>query len=47
MSNERVKKLRAKNLELGRKRVEFYLTEEEKVELKNKLAEMRKTPLSK
>ena len=47
MSNERVKKLRAKNLELGRKRVEFYLTEAEKVELKNKLAEMREASLQK
>lgn len=47
MSNERVKKLRAKNLELGRKRVEFYLTDVEKAELKNKLAEMRKASLSK
>jgi len=43
MSNERVKKLRAKNLELGRKRVEFYLTDVEKVELKLKLAELRKS----
>lgn len=41
MSNERVKKLRAKNLELGRKRVEFYLTDAEKVKLKAKLAELR------
>tara|TARA_R110000744_G_C18902867_1_gene509495 strand:- start:83 stop:223 length:141 start_codon:yes stop_codon:yes gene_type:complete len=43
MNNERVKKLRAKNLELDRKRVEFYLTDVEKAELKLKLAELRKS----
>ena len=43
MSNERVKKLRAKNLELKRKRWEVYATEAEKVELKAKLAELRKS----
>ena len=42
MSNARVKKLRAKNLELNRKRTEFYLTAYEKAELKARLAELRK-----
>lgn len=42
MSSDRVKKLRAKNLELNRKRKEFYLTDFEHAELKAKLAALRK-----
>jgi hypothetical protein len=40
-SNDRVKKLRAKNKKLGRRRKEFYLTDSEHVSLKAKLAELR------
>jgi hypothetical protein len=43
MSNDRVKKLRAKNLDLKRKRWEVSITDAEKVELKAKLTELRKS----
>lgn len=41
MSKERVKKFRAKNLELGRKRREFYLTDKENTEVKAKVERLR------
>lgn len=45
MSNERVKKLRANNAALGRKRKEYYLTDSEHAYLKAKLADRRKAAL--
>lgn len=39
--NKAVKKFRAKEHNLNRSRVEFYLTSGEKVELTNKLKELR------
>jgi hypothetical protein len=42
MSNERVKKLRAKNLELGRKRKEYYVTDIEHLAIKDKIKLLRK-----
>jgi RNase P subunit RPR2 len=42
MSNERVKKLRAKNLEIGRKRKEYYVTELEHIAIKDKIKLLRK-----
>lgn len=41
MSNDRVKKLRAKNLELGRKRKEYYLTDSEHEAIKVKIKSLR------
>lgn len=40
-SNDRLKKLRAKNRKLKRKRKEFYLTDAEHVEMKAKLVQLR------
>jgi len=42
MSNERVKRYRAKQKELGRKKKEFYLTDSEHSELVERLAAIRK-----
>ena len=41
MSNDRVKKLRAKNLELGRKRKEYYVTDSEHEAIKTKIKSLR------
>ena len=41
MSNDRVKKLRAKNLELGRKRTEMYLTDAEREKVKLYIERLR------
>lgn len=42
MSNERVKRYRVRQKELGRKKKEYYLTDSEHSELVDKLAEIRK-----
>tara|TARA_R110000868_G_scaffold210375_1_gene460395 strand:- start:27954 stop:28103 length:150 start_codon:yes stop_codon:yes gene_type:complete len=41
MSNDAVKKLRAKNLKLGRKRKEYYVTDSEHIAIKAKIKSMR------
>lgn len=41
MSNNAVKKLREKNLKLGRKRKEYYVTDSEHIAIKAKIKSMR------
>jgi hypothetical protein len=42
LSNERVKKLRAKNLELGRKRKEYYVDDREHLAILIYIKQIRK-----
>ena len=39
--NEAIKKLRAKNLKLGRKRKEYYVTDSEHIVIKEKIKSIR------